>query len=189
MKIVFNQENGLLHISSEAHVCKYIESFAFTNANEHKTLSTKDIKNKSRNHRRLANHVQKIPNYRKNVRAANYLAGSTRPDVANSAAVVSRFINDHRSEQITVSKKIFKYLKTTPKFGVHFSCDLGIKICVSADADFTGNYSDHHSTLGLVVFLRKMPVMWQSHKINRVVHSTFEAEYNCLRRGTQMSTI
>ena len=74
-------------------------------------------------------------------------------------------------------KRIFRYLKFTPDFGLWYSADSSLALVGFSDADFGGCRLDRKSTSSTCHFLGTSLVSWSSRKQASVALSSTEAEY------------
>ena len=82
-----------------------------------------------------------------------------------------------RTSHRQVVKRIFRYLKLTPEFGLWYSTDSSLDLVGFSDADFGGCRLDRKSTSGTCQFLGTSLVSWSSRKQASVALSSTEAEY------------
>jgi len=105
-----------------------------------------------------------------------YLTAS-RPDIMFATCLCARFQADPRESHLVAIKRIFRYLKGTPKLGIWYPRDSGFDLTGYSDADYAGCRIDRKSTTGTCQFLGNKLVSWFSKKQNSVSISTAEAEY------------
>jgi hypothetical protein len=74
-------------------------------------------------------------------------------------------------------KRIFRYLRHTPDFGLWYFASSSLALHGFSDADFAGCRLDRKSTSGTCEFLGFSLVSWSSRKQSSVAQSTTEAEY------------
>lgn len=104
---------------------------------------------------------------------------NTRPDLAYSVDVVSRFMEAPTVNHMAAVKQILRYIRGT----IHLGCHYGRKeeeeprIVGYSDSDHAGDLDDRKSTSGVLYFLGTNPVTWVSQKQNVVATSSCEAEY------------
>nr|KYP66838.1 Retrovirus-related Pol polyprotein from transposon TNT 1-94 [Cajanus cajan] len=105
----------------------------------------------------------------------------SRPEIAFSVGLVSRFMNDPRQPHLVAAKRILRYLKGTLGYGIMFSHqtkeDDGLRLVAYSDSDWCGDLVDRRSTMGQVFLFSGSPISWSSKKQTVVVLSTCEAEY------------
>ena len=101
--------------------------------------------------------------YTSMIRGLQYLT-HTRPDIENAIGIVARFQADPREENYVQVKRIFRYLKGTPKFGLWYDKSNNFTLCAYTNVDWVGNMDDGKSTNGGAFFLGGRLVSWLSKK-------------------------
>jgi hypothetical protein len=101
----------------------------------------------------------------------------TRPDIQFSVCLCARFQASPRTSHRQAIKRIFRYLRYTPKLGLWYSASSSLSLIGFSDADFAGCRVDRKSTSGTCQFLGSSLVSWSSHKQSSVAQSTTEVEY------------
>ncbi|KAJ9542053.1 LOW QUALITY PROTEIN: hypothetical protein OSB04_028559 [Centaurea solstitialis] len=111
--------------------------------------------------------------YRAIIGSLLYLTAS-RPDNMFAMCVCASFQCDPRESHLGAVKRILKYLKGTPNFGLWYPKDSGFELTTFTDSDHALN---RKSTSGACQFLGDKLVSWSSRKQNCVSLSKAEAEY------------
>ena len=128
---------------------------------------------------------QKFP-YQSMVGSLMYIMVGTRPDIAYSVGVVSQYLQNYGSDQITAVKRIFRYLKG--------SIDLCLKYTYSgseydllgySDANWGRDIDDRRSTTGYTFLCCNGAISWNSKKQPTVALSPTEAEYMAACEATK----
>jgi histone deacetylase 1/2 len=101
----------------------------------------------------------------------------TRPDIQFSVCLCARFQASPRTSHRQAVKRIFRYLRHTPDFGLLYSASSSLALHGFSDADFAVCQLDRKSTSGTCQFLGSSLVSWSSRKQLSVDQSTIEAEY------------
>jgi len=114
--------------------------------------------------------------YRSMIGSLLYLT-ATRPDIQFGVCLCARYQASPRTSHRQVVKRIFRYLKFTPEFGLWYSADSSLVLVGFSDADFGGCRLDRKSTSGTCQFLGTSLVSWSSRKQASVALSSTEAEY------------
>ena len=78
---------------------------------------------------------------------------------------------------LTVVKRIFRYLKGTTNLGLLYRKSLDYKLVRFCDADFAGDRIERKSTSGNCQFLGENLISWASKRQATIAMSTTEAEY------------
>ncbi|XP_074356020.1 secreted RxLR effector protein 161-like [Apium graveolens] len=126
----------------------------------------------------------------------------TRPDIAYSVGVVSRYMEKPTVLHLEVVKRILKYVRKTLEYGLIYSRRVGNYILSGyADSDIDGSLDNRRSTSGMTLYLNKNLITWVSQKQSCVALSSCEVEFmaataaacqviwlkNLLRQITDMS--
>src|SRR3954469_16813332 len=115
--------------------------------------------------------------YRRLVGSLRYLS-HTRPDLAFSVGYVSRFMQRPTTEHQQAVKRIIRYVAGTLDHGLHYPrCPGATHFVGYSDSDHAGDIDTSKSTSGILFFLGKCLVSWQSVKQQVVAMSSCEAEY------------
>ena len=114
--------------------------------------------------------------YRSMIGSLLYLT-ATRPDIHFAVCLCARFQASPRTSHRQAVKRIMRYLRFTPEFGLWYSASSMLSLCGYSDADFAGCRLDRKSTSGTCQFLGSSLVSWSSRKQSNVAQSTTEAEY------------
>jgi hypothetical protein len=115
--------------------------------------------------------------YRRLVGRLHYLA-HTRPDLAFSNGYLSWFLQRPTKEHQQAVKKIIRYVVGTLDHGLYYPrCPGAAHFIGYSDSDHAGDIDTSKSTSGIIFFLGKCLVSWQSVKQQVVALSSCEAEY------------
>ena len=114
--------------------------------------------------------------YRGMIGSLLYLIAS-RPDIMFSTCVCARYQANPMESHVVAVKRIFKYLKGTPKLGLWYPAKSDFQLNAFTDSDYGGCKLDRKSTSGSCQFLGGRLVSWTSKKQTCVSTSTAEAEY------------
>jgi hypothetical protein len=115
--------------------------------------------------------------YRRLVGSLRYLV-HTRPDLAYSVGYVSRFLQRPTTEHEQAVKRIVRYVAGTLDHGLYNPrCPGEAHLFGYSDSDYAGDIDTSKSTSGILFFLGKCPISWQSVKQQVVAMSSCEAEY------------
>ena len=117
-----------------------------------------------------------ITNYRGMIGSLLYLTAS-RPDIMYATCLCARYQADPKESHLVAVKRIFRYLKGTPKLGLWYPKGSGFDLIGYSDSDFAGCKIDRKSTTGGCQLLGGKLISWTSKKQNSVSTSTAEAEY------------
>ncbi|UYV62631.1 hypothetical protein LAZ67_2001358 [Cordylochernes scorpioides] len=104
---------------------------------------------------------------------------STRPDIAYAVSALGQFSNDPRRQHWNAAKRVLRYLKGTSCLRITYRKS-NEALHGYVDADWGGNLVDRKSHTGIVYFLARGPIAWESKKQQTVTLSSTESEYIAL---------
>ena len=106
-----------------------------------------------------------------------YLTAS-RPDIAFSVGVCSRFQSNPKVSHLNAVKRIIKYVGGTCDYGLVYSMESNLSLAGFSDSDWVSNADDRkESTTGGCFYVGANLVAWMSKKQNSVFLFTTETEY------------
>lgn len=114
--------------------------------------------------------------YRRVIGCLRYLL-HTRPDLAYSVGMASRYMEKPTVMHHKVVKQILRYLKGTIHFGLVYARGRCEELAGYTDSDLAGDLDDRRSTGGMVFYINGSPVSWCSQKQKTVALSSCEAEF------------
>ena len=127
--------------------------------------------------------VASATKYRSIVGSLRYLVNS-RPDLAFSVGMVSRFMEAPNSEHWGAIKRIVRYVAGTTQLGCRFVKGAHSELFGFTDSDHAGDIQKRKSTSGVVFFLGPNLITWSSQKQRVVALSSCESEYIAAATGT-----
>ena len=141
-----------------------------------KPLLFKDLAGIARKH---------VWNYRQAIGMLNYLAGTTRPDIAMAVHQAAQFCIDPKLSHERAVYRIGKYLRGTRDKGIIIRPDHDKGLECFVDADFAGGWniadaedvSSVYSRTGYVITYAGCPLHWISKLQSEMALSTTESEY------------
>ena len=94
------------------------------------------------------------------------MSGWTRPNIAFAVSQVARFCSNSMTEHWTAVKRILRYLKGTPAYGLVYvaSGDTNGTSIGYSDADWAGDVNDRKSKTGYLFMMNGAAVSWKSQK-------------------------
>ncbi|XP_074313983.1 secreted RxLR effector protein 161-like [Silene latifolia] len=104
----------------------------------------------------------------------------SRPDLAQSVSVVSRFMGDLGKEHWKAMKRISRFLKGTSDVGLIYGGDRECLVSRYSDSDYAGDVDSRRSMTGYVFTLGGSVVSWKATFQPTVTFSTTKAEYIAL---------
>lgn len=122
--------------------------------------------------------------------AQNSLVGAlqyltlTRPDISITVNKVCQFLHASTTVNLTVVKRIVRYVKHTLGVGLNFSKSPSTLISAFSDSNWAGCLDDRRSTGGFAVFFGPNLISWCARKQATVFRLSTEAEYKALANAT-----
>jgi hypothetical protein len=120
--------------------------------------------------------------YRSVVGSLRYLV-NTRPDLAYSVGIVSRFMESPNAEHWSAIKRIIRYIAGTTDLGCKYVKGENSELLGYSDSDHAGDLEKRKSTTGIVFFLGQNLITWTSQKQKVVSLSSCESEYIAAAAG------
>ena len=166
-------EDGIT-LSQSAYAKKILEAAGMANCNPAATPMEARLKL----YKRSEDEVVRPSENRSIIGSLRYIV-NTRPDLAYSVGVVSRFMEAPSQAHWGAVKQILRYLKGTADYGCKYGKSIELKpfLLGYSDSDFAGDVGDRRSTSGVVYFLGSNLITWSSQKQKIVALSSCEAEY------------
>ncbi|CAH9060560.1 unnamed protein product [Cuscuta europaea] len=125
-----------------------------------------------------------VTEYRSVISALQYLS-STRPDISFVVNKLSQFMHKPSTHHWEAIKRVLRYLKGTPYYGVFISAHTPLSPHAYVDADWASDTDTRHSTnFAYVVFLGRNPISWSSTEQSTVARSSTRAEYRVIASAT-----
>lgn len=115
--------------------------------------------------------------YRELIGSLMYLAIGTRPDIAHSVSVASRFLESPTVVHERAAKRILRYIKNTINLGILYLNSDEEKLIAFSDADYAGDMDTRRSTSGAAFMFGGSIISWSSERQKSVSLSTTESEY------------
>ena len=88
-----------------------------------------------------------------------YLTAS-RPDIMFPICQCARYQSDPKESHLTAVKRIFRYLKGKPRYGLWYPKDSPLQLHAFSDSDYAGCNLDRKSTTGGCQFLGNRLISW-----------------------------
>jgi hypothetical protein len=84
----------------------------------------------------------------------------TQPDISFAVGVCSRYMQEPHDIHWKDAKRILRYVKGTPSFGIFYVADCPLSPIGYTDSDWDGDGTDHKSTSGYVFNFGSQPFYW-----------------------------
>lgn len=167
------QGNGFIELRQSNYAKKMLEKAGMAECNavkfpmEHKLQLNVDLTGKPVN----PTHFKSI------VGGLRYLV-HTRPDIAYTIGIVSRYMERPTKIHMNAVKRICRYVKGTLQYGLVYAKRRGNYILSGFSAsDLAGSLDDRKSTGGMAFYLDENLIIWVSQKQHCVALSSCEAEF------------
>jgi ribonuclease HI len=189
IRITRDRTTRTIKLDHEVQINKSLEAFHMNECNpastptEAKKLSYEDCPNTKEE----KDEADKLP-YKSIVGSLQYIALSTRPDIAYAVNQLSRYIANPGQSHWQAGKRVLRYLKGTAKSSLlykDYDGNQNTRIEIFCDADWAGDTEDRKSTTGVIIKLNGCPIIWLSKKQSTVALSTAEAEYIAIATALQ----
>ncbi|KAJ9558789.1 hypothetical protein OSB04_013403 [Centaurea solstitialis] len=180
IKIYRNRSKRLIGLSQSTYIDKVLKRFRMDESKKgfipmqhgivlsktHCPVSSKD-----------QDRMKSVP-YASAIGSIMYAMLCTRPDVAYSVSVTSRYQQNPGEPHWVAVKNILKYLRRTKEmFLVFGGTEDEISVTGYSDASFQTDRDDFRSQSGYVFTLNGGAISWKSSKQDTIADSTTEAEY------------
>jgi hypothetical protein len=188
MKVEYDRKVGKLSLSQQKYIEEILKRYRMEDAtqvvNPLQTgvkLSVRDCPMTTEEQREMSG----VP-YRSVVGSLQYLVGCTRPDLATTIGILSRFLNNPGKAHWEAAKRVLKYVKGTADLKLTYKRkEEEPKLRGYVDSDFAGCIDTSRSTSGWIFFLGGTAICWQSKRQTAVTLSTCEAEYMAMGLATK----
>jgi hypothetical protein len=119
--------------------------------------------------------------YRQIVGSLMYAMVATRPDIAFSLSILSRFLHKPIKLHLQLAIYVLRYLKgSLTQSIVYRQYSDNTEIIGLTDADWGGCYNTRRSMTGYIYFLAGGAISWKSMRQNSITLSSQQAEYYSL---------
>lgn len=172
------RDKNIIYLDQEQYVLNVLKDFDMTDCKPVITPMEVGLKLE-----KASDSDCKLP-YQVLIGCLNYLAQSTRPDIAHAVSVLSQFNSCYDELHFKCAKRVLRYLKGTSNLGLTFKKTGDLELNGYVDADWGGSY-DRKSYTGLIFRLGDNIVSWESRKQGCVALSTTEAEYVGLSQASK----
>ena len=167
------QTTANITISQGAYATKILEAAGLANCNPSVTPMESRLKLSKFSIEAAVDATE----YRRIVGALRYLV-NTRPDLAYAVGYVSRFMEKPSVEHLIAVKRILRYVAGKVNYRCHYRRKEGEAALLGYnDNDHGADVDSRKSTSGVLFFLGKNIITWQSQKQKVVALSSCEAEY------------
>ncbi|CAM8881217.1 unnamed protein product [Rhodiola kirilowii] len=180
VKIVRNRNNGTMYLSQSDYITKVLNKFSMLNSKPspiplggHLVLTKADCPSSESDKQQMKD----VP-YDIAVGSVMYAMLCTRPDLAFSVSVLSRFMSNPGNAHWTAMKYLLKYIAGTQNLGlVYKKYESKTELKGYVDPDYASNKDTRKSTTALYFTWCGNCISWKSQQQSIVALSSTEAEY------------
>jgi hypothetical protein len=172
------QKPGVITICQSSYAKKIVEMCGLKGCNPVDTPMEQHVKLLPGKPESVVNATK----YRSVVGSLRYLV-NTRPDIAFSVGMVSRFMESPNAEHWSAMKRIIRYIAGTTDLGCKYVKGDHAELLGYSDSDHAGDLEKRKSTTGIVYFLGQNLITWTSQKQKVVSLSSCESEYIAAAAG------
>jgi transposase InsO family protein len=158
LSIVRDRKRRILFLHQQAYIETLLAKHGLSNCNGHWTpMATgsklRKIESNTENVEILAPEGQR--KYQSIVGSLMWLMLGTRPDLAYTVSVLSKFNSAPSSEHLAAATYCLRYLRNTSSYGIQYDYDVSdaLEPTGFTDSDFAGDIDDRKSTSGYVFLL------------------------------------
>lgn len=176
-----------LELTRKSYIEKVLKVFQMDTLKAVKTPMWIHFKLKVATAERLEMEVEEMRamSYANVVGSILYMMIGTRPGIAYSVGVVSRYMGNHVKEHWLAVKWILKYLKGTSYSRLVFQKNGELKLTGFCDSDYASGLDMRRSITSFVFTLGGTAISWKSGLQKVVAFSTTEAEYIVLTEAAK----
>lgn len=177
MTVCRDRKKRIIHLGQKTYIQRFLEEHGFWS--EGRIGSTDTPMSTTANLQPAPDNYHAPEDLRKRyqrvVGSLMYAMLGTRPDIAYSVSVVSRFASNPTEQHWTGVKRILRYLRTTIDYQLVFN-DTFETLTGFTDASW-GDDASRRSTSGYLFSVGSAVISWQSKRQPTVALSTCEAEF------------
>ena len=177
IKITRNRAARTISLSQTSFIDAILSRFSMTDAKPYGSPMIPGAiysKANSPSNPEEATHMQRTP-YRQAIGSLMYAAIATRPDIAFSVSILSRFLNNPGDAHWQAIKRIFRYLKSTRNFELTYGSERhDLEGYTDVDG---GTQEDRRAISGYAFLIDGGAISWGAKRQELVTLSTAEAEY------------
>lgn len=158
--IEVEQGNGYIRLKQSGYAKKILEKSGMLDCNSTKyPMDPKEIIHKDEEGVSID-----VTEFKSLIGGLRYLV-HTRPDLAYSVGIISRFMERPTLMHQNAAKRILRYVKGTIDFGLTYTKNIQNNILTGySDSDLAGNVEDRKSTGGMGFYLNESLITWVSQK-------------------------
>ena len=163
------KKNDDMTFTQSYYVEKLLKKFNYFDAKHVFTPYDSSIKLKKNLSKGISSHK-----YSQIIDSLLHLTNFSRPDIAYAVGRLGRYTNNPDHSHWIALERVFRYLKGTINYGIHYTCFPAV-IEGFSDANWIYDSDETKSTSGYVFTLAGGAVSWKSAKQTIISRSTMEA--------------
>lgn len=176
-------EDDRVYLNQSVYLEKVLDRFGMSECKP--IMTPMDVNMRLEKPKSMKNDVMSQFPYQSLIGALMYLAVSTRPDIAFAVNYLSQFNTNYDLEHWKAAKRVLRYLKGTPDYGLVYE-RTGLPLFGVVDADWGMNTADsRRSYSGFAFILAGAPISWEARKQRTIALSSTEAEYMAISEATK----
>jgi hypothetical protein len=182
--VYYNPKDNYMKLSQEKYINKLLIKYNLEDCNP--SYTPMDPKVKLEPNKETAT-KQQVKWFQGLIGSLLYLMLATRVDIAYSVIKLSRYAINPSETHIIALKRVLKYLKATPNYGITYTINNSLSnyLIGYSDADYAGDINTAKSTSGYIFFIANGPISWKSKLQTIIAQSTTEAEYIAINAATK----
>lgn len=170
--IEVKQQEGIIELKQTAYAKKILKVAAMIDCNSSKYPMESQVHVEQNDDEEYVDPTM----YRRLIGSLRYLL-HTRPDLAYSVGVASRYMQSPNQSYFQHVKHILRYVKGTVNLGLRYGRQGGDSLVGYSDSSHATDQADGRSTTGMVFYYGDALVSWNSQKQKTVALSSCEAEF------------
>ena len=174
---LIKKDDGIV-LTQSHYVEKLLKKFNYFDVNPVSTPYDPAVKLKKNTDEGVSQHK-----YAQIIGSLLHLSNFSRPDIAYAVGRLGRYTHNPNESHWSALERVFKYLKGTIDYGIHYS-NFPAVIEGFSDANWISDSDETKSTSGYVFTLAGGAVAWKSSKQTIISRSTMEAEIISLDTAT-----
>ncbi len=186
VRISRDRRNRRIHLCQDAYIDGVLETFQMSDCDvKLNPLDAGTLNNLVKYNREATREY--ITRYQSAIRCMMYAIVQTRPDLAYTVSVLSRFSTNPSDSYQKVVQHTLRYLKGTRKLGIEYLANKSgrLEIHGFSDSDHGGCKDTRRSTTGYVFIMANGPVLQRSKRQQPVALSSMEVEYYALTEAAR----
>lgn len=176
IRIVRDRSARTIKLCQDAYIKKIIEKFGMADCTTVKTPMDPGQKEFMVPFEGQASAAD-IQLYQRMVGSEMHAAVQTRPDIAYTLTVLSRFLKNPSPAHMIAAKRVLRYLKGSIYTCIEYGPRNDVTIHGYADSDYAGDLEKRRSTSGYCFFLGGGIISWRTIRQTVVALSSTESEY------------